>query len=368
MHQSFGARMRQRREQQGIALGSIAEQTKIKQSLLEAVERDDVSHWPTGLFRRAYIRAYAQAIGLDPDVVVREFLEVHQEPVEEFETALASALASGVRGNAPPTRLRNIVGSALGSLSRLRRPPADVREIQHEPARARPETATSEVPAVHPPEIFAPVAIANDDPIEIDPIHDDRAPAVVARASASARDTVEDPARTLEPLVAPQLDLARLADVCTRMGRQRGAGDIQAVLSDAASLIDASGLIVWIWDDDADGLRPGLACGYSPRVLAQLPTVRRHADNATAAAFRTAMPCVMRGGPHANGALAVPLTAASGCLGVLALELPDGAEQEEPIRAVASIVAALLALWVCQLDAAEESGERPETAARRRTS
>src|SRR6476660_10234666 len=72
--ESFGARLRQRRERQQISLATIAEQTKIKLSLLEALERDDVSGWPGGLFRRAFIRAYAQAVGLDPDSAVREFL------------------------------------------------------------------------------------------------------------------------------------------------------------------------------------------------------------------------------------------------------------------------------------------------------
>jgi len=46
MPESFGARLRQRREEQQIALSAIAEQIKIKSSLLEALERDDVSHWP----------------------------------------------------------------------------------------------------------------------------------------------------------------------------------------------------------------------------------------------------------------------------------------------------------------------------------
>jgi Helix-turn-helix domain len=50
MPESFGARLRQRRERQQIALTSIAEQTKISLSLLEALERDDVSHWPADTF------------------------------------------------------------------------------------------------------------------------------------------------------------------------------------------------------------------------------------------------------------------------------------------------------------------------------
>ncbi|PYR57439.1 MAG: hypothetical protein DMF91_19450, partial [Acidobacteria bacterium] len=40
-----------------------------------------MSHWPAGIFRRAFIRAYAQAIGLDPAVVVGEFLEIYPDPI-----------------------------------------------------------------------------------------------------------------------------------------------------------------------------------------------------------------------------------------------------------------------------------------------
>ncbi|MEO8522076.1 MAG: helix-turn-helix domain-containing protein, partial [Acidobacteriota bacterium] len=60
---SFGDRLRLRREEQGTALSAIADELKIKLSLLEALERDDTSHWPSGIYRRAFIRAYAQAIG-----------------------------------------------------------------------------------------------------------------------------------------------------------------------------------------------------------------------------------------------------------------------------------------------------------------
>ena len=77
---TFGPRLRQERERRQISLTSIAENTKISRSLLEALERDDVSRWPTGIFRRSFVRSYAQAIGLDPEEVVREFLERFSEP------------------------------------------------------------------------------------------------------------------------------------------------------------------------------------------------------------------------------------------------------------------------------------------------
>src|SRR5688500_7472750 len=109
MTSRFGAQLRQHREQQNVSLTTVADKTKIKASLLEGLERDDISHWPPGIFRRAYIRAYAGAIGLDPDVVIRQFLDVYPEPVEVVEAP------------PPPTGLRGLFGSAIGSLSRIRR-------------------------------------------------------------------------------------------------------------------------------------------------------------------------------------------------------------------------------------------------------
>src|SRR5262249_62344059 len=79
---TFGPRLRQERERRQISLTSIAANTKISQSLLEGLERDDVSRWPTGIFRRSFVRSYAEAIGLDPDEIMKEFSERFPDPSE----------------------------------------------------------------------------------------------------------------------------------------------------------------------------------------------------------------------------------------------------------------------------------------------
>lgn len=71
----FGARMKRRREERGIALRQIADTTKISVSALEALERNDISRLPGGIFSRGFIRAYAEQIGMDPDDTVREFIK-----------------------------------------------------------------------------------------------------------------------------------------------------------------------------------------------------------------------------------------------------------------------------------------------------
>ena len=78
----FGPRLRQERERRKISLQSISANTKVSVALFEALERDDMSRWPSGIFRRSFVRAYAEAIGLDPDETVREFLERFPDPSE----------------------------------------------------------------------------------------------------------------------------------------------------------------------------------------------------------------------------------------------------------------------------------------------
>src|SRR5262245_18686487 len=110
MTSTFGERHRLQREQKQISLDAVAEQTKIKQSLLEALERDDLSHWPLGLFGRSYIRSYAQAVGLDPVATVREFLE-HQPGSTDSADAMSdvNALTPQKASRRPPTRLEFLI-------------------------------------------------------------------------------------------------------------------------------------------------------------------------------------------------------------------------------------------------------------------
>jgi transcriptional regulator with XRE-family HTH domain len=82
MTADFGPRLRQERERRKISLQSISANTKVGIALFEGLERDDLSRWPNGIFRRSFIRAYATAIGLDAETVVREFLERFPDPTE----------------------------------------------------------------------------------------------------------------------------------------------------------------------------------------------------------------------------------------------------------------------------------------------
>jgi transcriptional regulator with XRE-family HTH domain len=387
MPESFGARLRQRRERQQISLATISEQTKIKLSLLEALERDDVSSWPSGIFRRAFIRTYAQAIGLNADEAVREFLELYPDPIEVVEAAaaLAQAVDGGAATTGPPTRLQYLVGSAIDSLSRLRRGPAsdDVVPAECPPVKSQPWSERDFPPAPQPfrearaMAPFEPALAAEPEPLdtldfefpvvgrqldsaEPEPLLE-HAPApqpLVSPAPASLAAAVPEPLSEPAPPVVSQTDILAAAHLCTELGRVDERSELGPLLQKAARILDAIGVIIWIWDAEATELRPALAYGYSDKVLAQLPTVTRDTDNATAAAFRSSQTCAINGSERASGALAVPLLTPVGCQGVLAIELPHGSERMGTVRALVTIFAAQLARLIRAPRPAEATDRR----------
>jgi transcriptional regulator with XRE-family HTH domain len=66
--------LRAARERRGLSLRQIANSTKIAMMTLEALERNDIARLPGGIFSRSFVRAYAVEVGLDPEVVIEQFM------------------------------------------------------------------------------------------------------------------------------------------------------------------------------------------------------------------------------------------------------------------------------------------------------
>jgi transcriptional regulator with XRE-family HTH domain len=109
----FGPRLKATRERRGITLESISESSKIGLPLLEGLERSDASHWPKGIFRRAFFRDYATAIGVPVDDMLAEFLRLFPEDghavIDTSPAALRMTLAVIEQ---PPMRLRAMRSAA----------------------------------------------------------------------------------------------------------------------------------------------------------------------------------------------------------------------------------------------------------------
>src|SRR5436190_987266 len=71
--EAFGPNLRRLRMRSGLSLEELSLGTKVSVDLWDAMEKNDFSRWPTGVAARAYIRAYAEAVGADPKTTVDEF-------------------------------------------------------------------------------------------------------------------------------------------------------------------------------------------------------------------------------------------------------------------------------------------------------
>jgi transcriptional regulator with XRE-family HTH domain len=123
--ETFVTRLRRHRQRNRLSLDDLAADTRVKREHLEALENNDLSAWPRGLYARAWIRAYAGAVGLDPIDTVDEFCRLFsagdrrgQSTVEEIAAIVASA--SAFDDGFDPTRERRADAKA----ARAARPPS----------------------------------------------------------------------------------------------------------------------------------------------------------------------------------------------------------------------------------------------------
>jgi hypothetical protein len=146
--------------------------------------------------------------------------------------------------------------------------------------------------------------------------------------------------------VSARDQLADLAALCTRLARIAEPSELGPAFEEAASLLGAQGVILWMWDQQGGALRPVLGHGYPQSLLTRLGDVPRDADNAIAAAFRASETREVNGRPDETGAVVAPLITPAGCAGVLAFELPGGRESGGVVKSFAAIIAAQLAALI----------------------
>ncbi|MDE3155837.1 MAG: hypothetical protein KGN76_12080 [Acidobacteriota bacterium] len=150
-------------------------------------------------------------------------------------------------------------------------------------------------------------------------------------------DGAEPAATTAGPPPGPDLDAA--AALCAEIARLDSSSGLPMLLERVATLLDASGVVLWAGMEGGTELRPALSHGYAPQVVAKMTAIPRDANNVTAAAYRAEQVQIATGDTVGNGVIAVPLLSPEGCAGVLTAEMRRGGETNPAMRALASIFA-----------------------------
>ncbi|MBK9165331.1 MAG: helix-turn-helix domain-containing protein [Acidobacteria bacterium] len=76
MSQTLGEKLREAREERGLSIGEVAEQTRISSLYLESIERDDYKPLPGGIFNKGFVKSYAKFVGLDENEAVQEYSRI----------------------------------------------------------------------------------------------------------------------------------------------------------------------------------------------------------------------------------------------------------------------------------------------------
>jgi transcriptional regulator with XRE-family HTH domain len=93
---SFGEELRRERELRDISLREISDATNISVQLLEALERNDFSTLPGGVYTRGFIRAFAIHIGVDPEETLTAFQQEQERQELGRQDSAGRGLATGV--------------------------------------------------------------------------------------------------------------------------------------------------------------------------------------------------------------------------------------------------------------------------------
>jgi cytoskeleton protein RodZ len=110
----IGAILSQARKRQKIDITTVEEQTKIRAKYLRALEDEDWDVLPAPAYARGFIRAYADLLGLDAEVLVDEYRRRHEEaPTTSYE--LPEPLLRGRMPDEPPRRSNRwiVIGGAI---------------------------------------------------------------------------------------------------------------------------------------------------------------------------------------------------------------------------------------------------------------
>jgi len=87
-HDDIGAVLREARKRRGLSLEQLSQTTKIGVTFLERIEQNQIEKLPDPVFSRGFVRAYAGAVGLDQEDIVRRYVRQFDpvvnivEPVE----------------------------------------------------------------------------------------------------------------------------------------------------------------------------------------------------------------------------------------------------------------------------------------------
>lgn len=73
MSLTLGEKLRQAREERGISVSEVAEQTRISPHYIESIENNDFKILPGGIFNKGFIKSFAKYVGVDENEALQDY-------------------------------------------------------------------------------------------------------------------------------------------------------------------------------------------------------------------------------------------------------------------------------------------------------
>ena len=103
---SIGDTLAEARRQAGLTITQVSQQTRIRESIIRAIEQGDFSPCGGDFYARGHIRSIAAVVGADPAPLIREYDEEHGPP--------GAMRASQIFEPATPIKIREPTNLHLG--------------------------------------------------------------------------------------------------------------------------------------------------------------------------------------------------------------------------------------------------------------
>jgi cytoskeletal protein RodZ len=144
---SIGDTLAEARRQAGLTITQVSQQTRIRESIIAAIEQNDFSPCGGDFYARGHIRSIAAVVGVDPAPLVREYDDEHG--------ALGGLRAAQIFEPATPIRIREprnlhlgrvlavLVLAALGFGAYHLYTTHDSHSTASPPAKARPTSSVA---------------------------------------------------------------------------------------------------------------------------------------------------------------------------------------------------------------------------------
>jgi len=128
----FGKTLREAREARGYSTSQVAEMTRVLPQIIESLEREDFSRIVAPIYGRGFVKLYCECVGIDPEPLVREFMEIYT-------------------GNRPPViRLKDAAEPPIVTVDDAVSPKDDAPAFVPPVEAPAPEPMASEPPRVAP--------------------------------------------------------------------------------------------------------------------------------------------------------------------------------------------------------------------------